>query len=365
MNHAEVYKLLEAVAHDTTVVVKGSMGIGKSSLFAKLKENFPEHHPFFLDCTQVTDGSLFMPDVDRVRGVSTELINERLNLGPHNNLYSENPKPLLICFDEIGKMGQYYKNLIAPIVYERRLHNWYLPKGSIVFCTTNLDIEGLGDDIQPHLKNRLLFVRLVKPTATEFLAYEGPKGLHPLIYAAVSNTPQCLLEFDDEAARGIPYIYNPLEDSEQENFVTPRSLKEASKALHNLERAGVVLEESTDFLTETMTGAVGAAFANVITRQALLLNSLPTVNQIVNDPLTTEIPEHTVLQLMVANKLVWSVNDNKGRAAALVYLKRLHSEVLLYTQYKILSCTDVGAWVALPEFSNLTKGLTGGINVIS
>jgi hypothetical protein len=111
----------------------------------------------------LSDGSLFMPDIDRERGVSSELPNERLGVSKQNQRGVNGAKPTLITFDEVAKVPQYVKNMIAPIAYERRAGVCLRYRGrSIVIMATNLAVEGLGDSLQAHLRNRLIVVKMRK-----------------------------------------------------------------------------------------------------------------------------------------------------------------------------------------------------------
>ena len=87
LSHQQVANFIKNVGPKRTVLILGENGIGKSSLYHTLAQDpdFDDHIKVDpIDCTQLSDGSLFMPDLDRERGVSTELPNERLGVGKHN-----------------------------------------------------------------------------------------------------------------------------------------------------------------------------------------------------------------------------------------------------------------------------------------
>ena len=174
LSFTQVCNLIASVGHKRTIIVEGENGIGKTALFHALKRmpKFANHIAVDpIDCTQLSDGSVWMPDLDRENGVSRELPNERFGLSKNNQLGVNNAKPVLIALDEIAKAPQFIKNVLAPIIYERRVGNLGMPEGSVVFCATNLATEGLGDSIQAHLRNRLVFVKMRKPTTKEWVQW--------------------------------------------------------------------------------------------------------------------------------------------------------------------------------------------------
>ena len=181
LSASQVVSLVAAIGDKRTVIVEGENGIGKTALFHALRKlpKFADHiavQP--IDCTQLSDGSVWMPDLDRENGVSRELPNERFGVSAFNQLGVNNSKPILVGLDEIAKAPQFIKNVLAPIIYERRVGNLSMPEGSVVVCFTNLSIEGLGDSIQAHLRNRLVFVKMRKPSADEWVKWATDNGVN-------------------------------------------------------------------------------------------------------------------------------------------------------------------------------------------
>ena len=172
LGRKQVYNLIKAVGHKRTVLVEGEAGSSKTALHYDMAKD-PAFRGFYMpkpiDCTQLSDGSVWMPDIDRSRGVSRELPNERFGVNDENHKGVDGARPAVICLDEIGKTRQFIKDVLAPIVYERRVGNYELPEGSIVFGCTNLTDEGLGDHMQAHLRNRLIIVQMRKPTKDEWV----------------------------------------------------------------------------------------------------------------------------------------------------------------------------------------------------
>ena len=121
LSFKQTAQLIKAVGHNQTIIVEGENGIGKTGLFHQLKDDpfFAGHtHVDPIDCTQLSDGSVWMPDIDRDMGVSRELPNERFGVHKENQKGINGSRPALVFLDEIAKARQYIKDVLAPIVYE-------------------------------------------------------------------------------------------------------------------------------------------------------------------------------------------------------------------------------------------------------
>ena len=193
LSASQVVSLIAAVGDKRTVIVEGENGIGKTALFHQLKRlpKFANHIAVDpIDCTQLSDGSVWMPDLDRENGISRELPNERFGVSKTNQRGVNGGKPIMVFLDEIAKAKQYIKDVLAPIVYEQRVGSYEMTEGSVVFCATNLATEGLGDSIQAHLRNRLVFLYMRKPTQQEWYQWGIDNGIDPIILACTEENPQ-------------------------------------------------------------------------------------------------------------------------------------------------------------------------------
>jgi MoxR-like ATPase len=191
LSHNQVVSLIKAVGDKRTVLIMGENGIGKTSVHRTLCAD-PDFSTHFkvppIDCTQLSDGSLFMPDIDRERGVSRELPNERLGISFNNQRGSMNQQPVMLFFDEVAKVPQFVKNMIAPVAYERRAGSMFMPDKSVVIMATNLAMEGLGDYLEAHLRNRIIVVYMRKPSLDEFMNdFAIPNKLNPILLACLEE----------------------------------------------------------------------------------------------------------------------------------------------------------------------------------
>jgi hypothetical protein len=334
LSASQVMAQIMAVGHKRTVLVEGEAGSGKTSMqyaMAALPRFKGFYVPKPVDCTQLSDGSVWMPDIDRSRGVSRELPNERFGVSDENHKGIDGARPALICLDEISKSRQFIKDVLAPVIYERRIGNYEFAEGSVVWCATNLTDEGLGDSMQAHLRGRLIILPMRKPTKDEWVQnFAIPNGLDENVIAAVETYPMVFASFKDYRPGGVyagknlrahnAYINDPA-DMSQEQSVTPRTLHAASDVL--LERAHV----DEDTLACALEGTVGAAFAANILSMIRFGDQLPSYERIVADPAGAPLPTNPTAQIVQVFQFLRQVKDKDEAESVSEYVNRMRAEM--------------------------------------
>ena len=359
LSASQVVSLIAAVGDKRTVIVEGENGIGKTALFHALRKlpKFADHiavQP--IDCTQLSDGSVWMPDLDRENGVSRELPNERFGVSAFNQLGVNNSKPILVGLDEIAKAPQFIKNVLAPIIYERRVGNLSMPEGSVVVCFTNLSIEGLGDSIQAHLRNRLVFVKMRKPSADEWIKWATDNGVNPMIIAFVSNEPRVMQSFLDYEKGGMfegkdlskdnGFIFNP--KSMQLAYATPRSLVAASDILD----AGIgVLDDDT--LEAALTGTVGATTAEALASFIRFGREICEYSRVIKSPDTAPLSDNPTAQLIQVFQFVTRVADRTEAEAIVKYVWRMRAEMQSIFCNTVATSQRVALFATINEFGRM------------
>jgi len=359
LSASQVVSLIAAVGDKRTVIVEGENGIGKTALFHALRKlpKFADHiavQP--IDCTQLSDGSVWMPDLDRENGVSRELPNERFGVSAFNQLGVNNSKPILVGLDEIAKAPQFIKNVLAPIIYERRVGNLSMPEGSVVVCFTNLSIEGLGDSIQAHLRNRLVFVKMRKPSADEWVKWATDNRVNPMIIAFVSNEPRVMQSFLDYEKGGMfegkdlskdnGFIFNP--KSTQLAYATPRSLVAASDILD----AGIgVLDDDT--LAAALTGTVGATTAEALSSFIRFGREICEYSRVIKSPDTAPLSDNPTAQLIQVFQFVTRVADRTEAEAIVKYVWRMRAEMQSIFCNTVATSQRVAMFATINEFGRM------------
>lgn len=348
INNAQVLSLVKAIGSKKTVLIKGHMGSGKTdlahALFADPK--YADYHKAIIDCTTLSDGSVSMPDLDRANAMAKELPNERFGISEKNHKGLAGSKPCIIFLDEIGKVSQSVKDFLAPVIYERRIGQYHFPEGSIVFSATNLDQEGLGDEIPAHFRNRVMIVQMRKPTITEWLDWALNNGIDSTLLSAVENTPSVF----DEDPKDNPYVYNP--DLPVVAFVTHRSLATASALIQT---EGI----DDDTLQEALEGTIGQPFTVVLNTYRDFGTKIPKVKDVIAGT-AAPIGDDQVLQLMFATNVASqrigpneAVKDKNEVSAILDYCKaHMSAEIRMMLAHRLSRTKQIAMWVANPSFKD-------------
>lgn len=361
LSFTQVLNLIAAVGDKRTVIVEGENGIGKTALFHALKgmPKFANHIAVDpIDCTQLSDGSVWMPDLDRENGVSRELPNERFGVSKHNQLGLNNARPILCFLDEIAKAPQFIKNVLAPIIYERRVGNYHMPEGSVVFCATNLSTEGLGDSIQAHLRNRLIFVKMRKPTAQEWVQWAVDKRVNPNVIAFVNNYDTVMDSFLDyevggkhegkDLAKDNGMIFNPR--SVTPHYASPRSLAAAGDVL---DAGDGVLDDDT--LEAALVGTIGAVAAENLASFVRFGRDICSFDRVIADPEKAPLSDNPSAQLIQVFQFVSRCEDRVQADAVVKYVWRMRAEMQSIFCNTIANSQRVALFATLTEFGRMLQ----------
>lgn len=359
LSFTQVLNLIATVGHKRTIIVEGENGIGKTALFHALKAlpKFANHIAVDpIDCTQLSDGSVWMPDLDREHGVSRELPNERFGVSKDNQRGINGGKPVLIMLDEIAKAPQFIKNVLAPIVYERRVGAFHFVEGSVVFAGTNLSIEGLGDSIQAHLRNRLVFVKMRKPTAEEWVQWATDAGVNATVIAFVHNEPRVMASFLDYEKGG---MYEGKTMSKDNGFpFNPKSVQTAYATPRSLVAAGDILDEGLgviddDTLEAALCGTVGDTTAQAMASFIRFGKDICDYSRVIADPDKAPISSNPTAQLIQIFQFVSRVADRKEAEAIVKYVWRMRAEIQSIFCNTVATSQSVNMFATINEFGRM------------
>jgi hypothetical protein len=359
LSSSQVINLIAAVGHKRTVIVEGENGIGKTALFHQLKRlpKFANHIAVDpIDCTQLSDGSVWMPDLDRENGISRELPNERFGVSKTNQRGVNGGKPIMVFLDEIAKAPQFIKNVLAPIVYEQRVGNLHFVEGSVIFCATNLSIEGLGDSIQAHLRNRLVFVKMRKPTAEEWVKWATDAGINPMVIAFVSNEPRVMASFLDYEKGG---AYEGKDMSKDNGFVfNPKSTQQAYATPRSLAAAGDILDEGLGILDDTtieqaLIGTVGYTTAESLASFVRFGREICEYARVIKDPKTAPLSDNPTAQLIQVFQFVSRAKDRTEAEAIVTYVWRMRAEMQSIFCNTVATSQRVDLFITLSDFGKM------------
>jgi hypothetical protein len=302
-------ELIATVGKEVSVHLRGQPGIGKSSILKTLATRFPDHIPVYVDCADLDLGDLAMPAMNHETKTTAFYPNERFNL--------QHGKPVIIMLDEITKASEPIKNMLLPVMLERRLGSVKFHPDSIVFSTGNLTSDGVGDSMKAHAKNRMTAVTVRNPTDDEWIEWGINNEIAPEILAWVKQFPHCLAMYTDESQKENMYIYNPRK--QQEAFASPRSLAKSSPIVRN--RA--VLGEDTTLTA--LIGTIGESAARDMSAYFSLADGLPLRETIYKEPQKAVIPSDPAAKVILVMRELMTITE-EHMDAWMEYLQRLPLE---------------------------------------
>lgn len=306
VNLKEARDLIRTCGTTNTFIFQGEPGSGKSAMLQPLAEQ-PGLEPRYIDCALLDLGDLQMPRV----GDAVEFVPNQMFVGS---------KPLIVMLDEIGKAMRPVQNALLTLLLEHRIGNHPLPEGSIVFGTTNMTTDGLGDMLQAHAKNRVTFLTVRKPDADEWIAWGMANGIDATVLAWVREYPHCLDGYidDPDGAEDNPYIFNPRE--QQTAFVSPRSLAHASHIIKQRKQF------SDELLIAALSGTIGEAAARDMEAFLSVADALPAFKTIVAQPDSAKVPKSPIACVILVLGALTRIST-ETIDAWMTYLDRLPSEV--------------------------------------
>lgn len=332
----QIFKLVSVNGMDKTYIIEGPMGSGKSSI-TKLFDT-TKYNVVTVDCTQLDVGDVQIPAVDKERRIVEHL--------PNVLFTGDRSKPMVIMLDEIGKASRPVQNALLPILLERRVGVESLPAGSIVFGTTNLGIEGVGDLFQAHACNRVSFIEMRAPTADELVEWGLANGMHEAVLAWIKEDGRRILgDFRDfDSPTDFPYGFHPKD--KRRSFTTARSVYLASIELRDDRRRAI---GDPDITLAAIAGNIGQRAALDLMAFVQLADKLPSWALICNEPDRAPVPEdNAAAMMMVAHRAVMRV-DRATFDNVMTYIKRLPKEIQCVFATQLLRMRDKSAWVALKQ----------------
>ena len=298
LNLDQIATAVRTGGNKRTILVQGHMGTGKSSLLNMLSDELPNHTACYFDCTTKDLGDITIPNLAKMEdgtGYVSYLTNEEL--GAHLD------KPIILMVDEYGKANPAVKNAMLRLMLERKIGSYTLHTDSLVFATTNLGAEGVGDLLPPHARNRITVITMRKPDNMEWIEWGINNEIDHTLLGWCKDNPQLFAGFEDiKDPEENPYIYHPR--TQRTAFVTPHSLEAASDWLK--ERASY--DDQT--LTGLLMGTIGARGAMDLMAFVKLADQLPSLESIKQDPQNAKVPESASAVCMVVYRTLASLEKD-------------------------------------------------------
>jgi hypothetical protein len=325
----EFANAIATVGDKVTIIGQGEPGIGKSAMLKAVAARFPDYEVAYIDCTLLDLGDFALPYTELASGDAGAAGLKVTKFAPNARFKFQSNKPVIVMLDEIGKAMKAVKNVLLTLMLEKRIGDVQLPEGSIVFGTTNLATDGVGDSLEAHARNRVCFVTVRKPHAgfngdgsvdsDSWGAWALDNGIAPEIIAWVKQFPQALESYTDPAQKENAYIFNPTRAG-QAAFVTPRSLEKAS---HIAKKRPMLGEAVT---ISALAGTIGESAARDMQAFFTVVDKLPTWEAIMQSPETAKVPDDAVAKCILVFSAITRVEkDTLGKW--LKYADRLDKEL--------------------------------------
>jgi len=325
---AQASTAIATLGAQRTVILQGEPGIGKSWLIKELASKFPTYRPVYIDCQLLLDqGDFFYPFIEDTP--SGNKVAKRVMLEDFN-FHSD--QPLIIMLDEVGKSAKAVINVLLTLIYDRRIGSVPVPEGTIIFATTNLATDGVGDFVAAHVRSRVIKLEVRKPHAG--FKHDGSvdpdswghwalgNNISPDLLAWVKSNQHCLesyREFDAKEKWTNPYAFHPTQGAEA--YVCPRTLHAASDVIKERDILG------HDLTLSLLAGAAGESFARDISAFLLVKDRLTSLDAIVAAPENAAIPadsDAVALCVMVFNLI--TATKNETIVPLVTYMNRLPKE---------------------------------------
>lgn len=312
LNLDQAAALIKATGNKRTALVQGHMGTGKSSLLTTLARELPDHTACYFDCTTKDLGDITLPNIQTADGQGYVSYATNEELGAHIKA------PIVLMIDEYGKANPAVKNALLRLMLERKIGSYELHPDSIVFATTNLGAEGVGDLLPPHARNRITVITSRKPSNMEWIEWGINNEIEPSLLGWCKDNPQLFASFDDvRDPEENPYIYHP--KAQRAAFVTPRSLEAASDIL----KQRSLFDDQT--LTAALMGTIGDRAAMDLMAFVKLADQLPSLQSIKDDPNNATVPSSAAAVCMVVYRTLASL-EKDWLNQWMDYMQRLDKE---------------------------------------
>ena len=306
----ELRKIIPTIGVELTPIIQSEPGCGKTSLLIMLREDMGDAYDYiYVDCP--------VKDMSDVGMVIPNHTTKTLEYYVASLFKMNSPKPKVILLDEFMKAPKLLQVIFTRLMLERMVGDVPLPRGSIVFGTSNNASDGVGDSMLAHAGNRVCILQMAKPTPSEWLVWAGEAGISRVIRAWVNMYPRALASYKDGNQNDNPYIFKP--SSNAMSFCSPRSLAKADVIVRNVD----VLGENSTMCA--LAGTIGASAAGDMAAFINLEKSLISIEDILEDPIAVKMPEDIAAQVMIMFSAIDTIKTHEEMSSFMEFVERIKS----------------------------------------
>jgi len=295
--------------------LQGEPGIGKTSLLKTIKNLLNYELSAYVDAASLELGDTAVPFPNKEDRIMEYFPNGRFKL--------HMKKPLVIMIDEWSKAPPPVQNMLHPLLEEEspRFGDMYLTSDTVVVLTGNLTTDGVGDLLKAHTRNRVVMLKVRKPTAKEWIAWAYENDIAPEVISYVDKDPEVLASYMDHGQENNLRIFNPRRPDV--TCVTPRSLASVSRIVKNRHKAGV----GDDALIAALCGAIGEVAGRELHAMVKYSDQIPNWEDIVSSPASTKLPESPGAMSVMTHMAVVRIEADTFDAV-MEYMERMPKEFM-------------------------------------
>ena len=319
----ECKAVIDNFAAETSILIEGTPGTGKSSLLAALAmdngdewrkpgDYFPndKYTYVYVDCGALDHGDIIMRVPVHATKSQEQYTSSLFDMG--------DKRPKYIMFDERGKMPKSQQPLVTRVDLERTVGDSPLPEGSKVFSTTNYASDGVGDILPAHSMDRLMLIEVRNPTSGEWCAWASEKGLDSRLIAAAAMNARFFESYKDgDHTQDNPYIFHPRKNAR--TFLTMRSLAKCSPVFALSNRVGEKVTRAA------LTGLVGAAAAEKLASILAVQGDATKPDDIFSNPGSAAVPRSIAALYLTMFNALEKVKTQEDITALTDFMQRCNS----------------------------------------
>lgn len=220
----------------------------------------------------------------------------------------------MLLLDEFLAADHLVQKAFAPLLSERKIGQWELPEGWVVWMTGNRQEDKAGANrMLSHIANRVFILDMQADPDGWVNDFATPSGMHPMYIAFAKARP------------GLIFGGEPPKDPNAP-FASPRSLTKA----HEFHAAGI--EDNNlphdDVTREVVAGMIGEGTAMELFSFIKTKDELPDIEDMIENPETAKLPkpERLDAQYVAAQMAVHYANPETVNPL-FTYVTRLNKEL--------------------------------------
>ena len=303
MKPSKLYEALRAlIGEHVPLHIWGPCGTGKSQIVCQVTNDLDYE---FLDVRAVQLDPVDLRGLPRISSDQNEWVPPK---------FLPNSGKGILFLDELTSAPQMTQAGCYELVLDRRLGEYRLPDEWVVIAAGNPASERGAHFAMPRpLRNRFVHLDL-EPDLDDWSKWAVKAHVRPEIIAFLHFKPELL-----HAADVI---------SDANAWQTPRSWEMASRVLAGVARRtnARLLSGTSEFEAQLLDGTVEHPAASELVAFLRLFRELPSIDEILLNPTTANVPQEPSAQIAIATALGRALSDTSvGRG--ITYLERMPTEM--------------------------------------